>query len=490
VKLTYVTPEIELSYISPDGAPGDDAGDPYTGWDRFGRTQDLRWTKGEELLDQTRYGYNRSSQRTWRTAPLATSGHEDEAYQYDGLYQITGRQRGDLNTNHTAIGGIPVRAEAFNYDPIGNWQQYQVSADGTLVLDQTRVHDKANTLTQINSSSALLDHDPSGNMTLCPPPADGEWDEALTLVWDAWNRLTEVRTEDGTTLIAKYAYDGLWRRTTRQIGPGPVIHTYYNAQWRPLQETEDNGSTTVLARSYDWGMRYRDDLIRRINHLEDEATHYALHDYYNVTAIVGCAAGSCSSGSSPDSSVAVLERYGYSAFGDVRFMTAAYTSKSASDHAWDLLYKAQFLDIETGFYNYGYRYLSPMLGRWLSRDPIGEEGGVNLYGFVENNGLNGTDLLGLAEAIAAGGAIAESAVGRVALGAVAGWATFAALAAGNIYLAVELRRTNEEVDNIFSELDKSNELANQMAQELFKVRQAEKIKERQRQARQNGTIEI
>ncbi|BCX47296.1 hypothetical protein HAHE_12040 [Haloferula helveola] len=44
---------------------------------------------------------------------------------------------------------------------------------------------------------------------------------------------------------------------------------------------------------------------------------------------------------------------------------------------------------------YGFRYYHPELGRWISRDPIEEEGGVSLYGFVGNDGLNGWDLLGL-----------------------------------------------------------------------------------------------
>jgi hypothetical protein len=35
-----------------------------------------------------------------------------------------------------------------------------------------------------------------------------------------------------------------------------------------------------------------------------------------------------------------------------------------------------------------------VLGRWLSRDPIGEDGGVNLYAFVGNDGVNGWDHLG------------------------------------------------------------------------------------------------
>ena len=47
-------------------------------------------------------------------------------------------------------------------------------------------------------------------------------------------------------------------------------------------------------------------------------------------------------------------------------------------------------------YNYGFRYLDPVTGRWPSRDPIEEEGGLNLYGFVGNDGVNDLDWLGLA----------------------------------------------------------------------------------------------
>lgn len=44
-----------------------------------------------------------------------------------------------------------------------------------------------------------------------------------------------------------------------------------------------------------------------------------------------------------------------------------------------------------------YRAYDPNLGRWLSEDPIGEEGGINLYGFVGNQATNATDPLGLAD---------------------------------------------------------------------------------------------
>jgi RHS repeat-associated protein len=53
------------------------------------------------------------------------------------------------------------------------------------------------------------------------------------------------------------------------------------------------------------------------------------------------------------------------------------------------------LDCETGLYYYGYRIYDPVTGRWLSKDPIEEEGGENLYGFIGNDGVERIDLFGL-----------------------------------------------------------------------------------------------
>ena len=46
---------------------------------------------------------------------------------------------------------------------------------------------------------------------------------------------------------------------------------------------------------------------------------------------------------------------------------------------------------------YGYRYYTPQTGRWIKRDPIEEKGGLNLYGFVGNDGVDKNDNLGLYE---------------------------------------------------------------------------------------------
>jgi RHS repeat-associated protein len=58
------------------------------------------------------------------------------------------------------------------------------------------------------------------------------------------------------------------------------------------------------------------------------------------------------------------------------------------------LFSTKYYDWETGLYYYGYRYYDPGTGRWLSKDPIGEEGGKNLYGFVGNSPLGYVDDLG------------------------------------------------------------------------------------------------
>lgn len=50
---------------------------------------------------------------------------------------------------------------------------------------------------------------------------------------------------------------------------------------------------------------------------------------------------------------------------------------------------------ETGFYITHYRIYDPWMGRWLSRDPIGEAGGVNLYAYANGNPISLTDPDGL-----------------------------------------------------------------------------------------------
>jgi RHS repeat-associated protein len=66
-------------------------------------------------------------------------------------------------------------------------------------------------------------------------------------------------------------------------------------------------------------------------------------------------------------------------------------------------FSTKHLDAETGLLYYGYRYYAPGTGRWISRDPLGEEGGVNVFAFLRNDaGNNAIDPVGLTEAALGG----------------------------------------------------------------------------------------
>ena len=57
-------------------------------------------------------------------------------------------------------------------------------------------------------------------------------------------------------------------------------------------------------------------------------------------------------------------------------------------------FSTKWFDNDTGLGYWGYRWYGPGMGRWINRDPIEEEGGINLLVFVFNDALNGADYLG------------------------------------------------------------------------------------------------
>ena len=61
------------------------------------------------------------------------------------------------------------------------------------------------------------------------------------------------------------------------------------------------------------------------------------------------------------------------------------------------LFSTKYYDWETSLYYFGHRYYNASTGRWLSRDPIGERRGINVYGFVANDPENRIDFIGLAD---------------------------------------------------------------------------------------------
>jgi RHS repeat-associated protein len=275
-----------------------------------------------------------------------------------------------------------------------------------------RDHNTANQITAIDGPTGAIQpaYDPAGNMTLMPRTSD--WTAGDELIWDAWNRLTRIRPASSSSSSSSgsssstssessssseahsssgsyhcgsssssvpsgevhYKYDARTRRIRKANSAGTIDY-YYDKKWRAVEERV---ACSVTA-EYVWSPLDRWTMIRRNRGSEE---YYVLKDYLDPSAII-------------NTSGIVIERFGYDAFGPVHFMDDDFEPLTASAAAWNFLFHAEFLDEDTGLYNYGYRYYNPQLGRWLSRDPIGIRGGLNLYSFVSNNPMIYPDFIGL-----------------------------------------------------------------------------------------------
>ena len=289
------------------------------------------------------------------------------------MNQLKDMQRGKLNGTKNAIASGKNFAEQFTFDATGNFANYKQDAtgDGTFELNQARTHTKANEIATIAGASTYVANDANGNMMKVVKPDN--WSAAYTLVYDAWNRLVQVK--DGATVVATYGYNGLNHRVKKVVG-SEAREFYYNSQWQCLEEYV--GST--CNKRYIWGLRYTDDLVTYRNESTD---YYSFADpNWNVIAIT-------------NASGAVQERYTYSAFGKLNVFDASFTTRSASTIANTRTYTGQVLDAETGLMLYRNRYYHPTLGRFISRDPIGHQAGdMSLYRYVGNRFLVYTDIFG------------------------------------------------------------------------------------------------
>jgi len=78
--------------------------------------------------------------------------------------------------------------------------------------------------------------------------------------------------------------------------------------------------------------------------------------------------------------------------------TAAFRQMNADIEAPAKRYRYTGMerDEESGLSYHGARYLSLHMGRWISTDPVGIEGGLNLYTYAEDNPVALVDVDGLA----------------------------------------------------------------------------------------------
>ena len=90
-----------------------------------------------------------------------------------------------------------------------------------------------------------------------------------------------------------------------------------------------------------------------------------------------------------DASGNEVGRYRYDAFGNTLEISGVRASENPYRFSTKELHGA------SGLYDFGFLFYSASMGRWINRDPIREDGGLNLYAMVGNNPLNAVDDYGL-----------------------------------------------------------------------------------------------
>jgi RHS repeat-associated protein len=323
------------------------------------------------------YGVNNIGQRTGvETTGLAfDTAPADWVWGYDALGQVI-----------SADSPTAAFDRAYEYDQIGNRKK---SADGALVTTGTTatVYDlnPLNQYSQISVpsvQSVVPIHDQDGNATAYPLPVAPTTN--ATLAYDGENRLISVTT--GTTTVS-YVYDSQSRRIARITDSGTAATIYLYDGWNCLAEYTLHNSSFNLHTSLTWGLDLSGSLqgaaglggllaVNLLSSVSGSSVFFPTYDGNGNVSEYLTASGS------------IAAHYEYDPFG----RTIVATGDNAADFAYRFSTKPR--DPATGLYYYGYRWYDPDTGRWPSRDPIEERGGVNLYGFVSNGPVGVWDILG------------------------------------------------------------------------------------------------
>ncbi len=243
-------------------------------------------------------------------------------------------------------------------------------------------------------------YDDDGNLL-----QDGLWDYA----WDGENRLQamQTRADVATALPAvkrrlEFSYDSQGRRIRKTVETwsSGTQHTSTDFRflydgWNLVAEYEVTGSTFIIHNSYAWGPD-----LSGSRQGAGGVGGLLWANTYGPTPGSPATAGFAPAYDANGNIVAWLDlatgivngTRDYGPFGEPLVKTGNAATIPFG-------FSTKYLDAETGLNYYGFRYYNPSTGRWLSRDPIGEQGGINLYGMVGNNSIDHTDTLGLAAEI-------------------------------------------------------------------------------------------
>ena len=294
-------------------------------------------------------------------------------YGYDELNRATARNADIFGYNsRSEVTNATLNAMDYTYayDDIGNHTSSSANSVST-IYDANALNQYSEISVPSVPSVDNLSYDRDGNLL-----ANG----VFSYSYDAENRL--VAAYSNSVCIVSNAYDHASRRVLKFTPT--ATYTFVYDGWNLVQEVINNQQSTIT-NQYVWGkdlsgtMQGAGGVGGLLAVSMGGQYYFPSHDANgNIVAYV-------------DEQGSIVAEYTYDAFGS----TISQSGPMAD--AFAHRFSTKYYDSETGLYYYGYRFYSPILHRWLNRDPIAEDGGLNLYGFCGNNGVNAVDLLGMAK---------------------------------------------------------------------------------------------
>lgn len=270
---------------------------------------------------------------------IALADGKNWNFSYDNMGQVTGAM---LNNS-----GSLLNTYSYNYDLIGN--RIQATKDNDITSYNSNI---VNQYTQINSAVPTYDQD--GNML-----TNGAW----SYTWNGENRMTVAQN---AARKVEFSYDYMGRCFERKE------YTASNDSWN-LDKTvyivyDDYKQIAEyvneeLHQQYAWDIAGLDTVAFMSKN--NSVYMYWTDGNKNVLKLFDIAGEQAS--------------YSYDPFGKV---TTAEGSLAADN---PFRFSCEYHNDITELVEYIYRKYDPPLGRWINRDPVEEQGGVNLYTMCKNN---------------------------------------------------------------------------------------------------------
>jgi RHS repeat-associated protein len=238
--------------------------------------------------------------------------------------------------------------QAWNLTPVGDWNS--ITTNGTA---QNRTHGPTHEL--LTAGGQNINTDVKGNITVLPANLTPQ-SSPLALQWDFDNKLKAADLGNNSSIEVNFQYDALGRRVARLGSSGSFVFVQHDQQTIADYGYGDAPSSPLYR--YVYASYIDEPVVRKAAGTGGTIHYYHRNQQYSITAMT-------------TSTGAVAERYAYTAYGQPTILNASGSVLTSSAIGNRYTYTGREWDETLGLHHFRARWMSPLAGRFLSRDPIG-----------------------------------------------------------------------------------------------------------------------